>query len=67
MKELYNLIDKVYFNESKRTTTIKFKNGDISKATASNIAMIDTTYELGITDEYYNVLKNYFDISVICY
>ena len=35
--------------------------------TASNIAMIDSTYELGITDEYYNVLKNYFDISVICY
>lgn len=35
MKELYNLIDKVYFNESKRTTTIKFKNGDISKATAT--------------------------------
>ena len=35
--------------------------------TASNIAMIDSTYELGITDEYYNVLKNYFDISAICY
>ena len=35
MKELYNLIDKVYFNESKRTTAIKFKNGDISKATAT--------------------------------
>lgn len=35
MKELYNLIDKVYFNESKRTTTIKFKDGDISKATAT--------------------------------
>ena len=35
MKELYNLIDNVYFNESKRTTTIKFKNGDISKATAT--------------------------------
>ena len=35
MKELYSLIDKVYFNESKRTTTIKFKDGDISKATAT--------------------------------
>ena len=35
MKALYNLIDKIYFNESKRTTTIKFKNGDISKATAT--------------------------------
>ena len=53
-----------YYNEEEIHTMEM--NGDYF-TTASNIAMIDTTYELGITDEYYNVLKNYFDISAICY
>ena len=53
-----------YYNEEEIHTMEM--NGDYF-TTASNIAMIDSTYELGITDEYYNVLKNYFDISAICY
>lgn len=49
-----------YYNESdvKRITY----NAD-TFTTASNCAIIDTTYELGITDTYYEVLRNYFDIS----
>ena len=35
MKELYDEIEKIYFNENKRTTVIKFKDGSTVKATAS--------------------------------
>ena len=35
MKKLYKTIDKVYFNEEKRTTVIKFKDGETVKSTAS--------------------------------
>lgn len=48
-----------WYNESdiKQITV----NGD-TFTTASNIAVLETTYELGVTNEYYEILSKYIDV-----
>lgn len=53
-----------YFNESNihSITITDYTGKDSTFTTASNIAIVDTTYTLGITDEYSEIIgRNFID------
>ena len=52
-----------YNDENPHTITI---NGD-TFTTASNIGIVDTTYTLGITNEYYELIKDNIEFNIVDY
>lgn len=65
------VIDKT-FTDVGRTTSF-YQESEIKKitingdtfTTASNIGIVDTTYTMGITNEYYEILAKYVDSFII--
>lgn len=46
-----------YYNDDLEPRKIKLKTGE-EITTGANVCLLDTTYELGVTDEYFDVIKN---------